>query len=261
MIVKRLPRFLLLGLILTVLGLPGLALASQPATSHTVPLTPTDVLSVTLSPSADNTLYEDPNGSLSNGAGAYFFAGRAGMTANGAIRRGLIRFDVASSLPPTATIVSATLYLTMSQTVAGPQSVELHRVTASWGEGGSAATGGEGSGAPAAAGDATWLHRFYSSTLWTKPGGDFAATASATTTVNGIGLYSWSAPGMVSDVRVWLDAPATNEGWLLLGNETTSSTAKRFDTKENPVPNARPLLVVTYLLLPHKTYLPIVSKQ
>ncbi len=260
MFVKRLPRFVLLGLIISVLGLPSLALASQLATPHTAPLTPTDVLSVTLSPSADNTLYEDPNGSLSNGAGAYFFAGRAGSLANGAIRRGLIRFDLASSLPPTATIVGATLYLTMSRTIAGPQPLALHRVTATWGQGSSAASGNEGSGALATAGDATWLHRFYSSTLWTMPGGDFVATASVTTTVDSDGPYSWSAPGMVSDVQMWLDAPATNDGWLLLGNETVLGTAKRFATKENSDANSRPLLVVTYLLLPNKIYLPLMSK-
>ena len=66
---------------------------------------------------------------------------------------------------------------------------------------------------------------------------------------------------MVSDVQTWVDASATNDGWLLLGNETTSSTAKRFDTKENLDPNARPLLVITYLLLPYKTYLPLIAKQ
>jgi hypothetical protein len=214
-----------------------------------------------LSPSADNTLYEDLNNPLSNGAGAYFFAGRAGAAVNGTIRRGLIRFDVASSMPPTATIIGATLYLTMSQTIAGPQPVELHRVMASWGEGSSAATGGEGGGAPAAAGDATWLYRFYSSTLWTTAGGDFVAAASATTTVSSVGPYTWSAPGMVADVQTWLDSPATDNGWLLLGNETTSITAKRFNAKENPDPNARPLLAVTYLLLPHKTYLPLIAKQ
>lgn len=260
MIVKRLPRFLLLGLILTVLGLPGLALASQTATSHTVPHVPTDVLTATLGSSADNTLYEDPNGSLSNGAGQYFFAGRTNQASN-SIRRGLIRFDVSSSLPPTATIVGATLQLAMSQTAAGPQPIELRRVTASWGEGSSnAITMGGGGGAPATPNDATWLHRFYSSTLWTTPGGDFVSTASATMTVGSDGAYSWSAPGMISDVQMWLDAPATNEGWLVLGNELTAGTTKRFDTKENSDPNARPSLVITYLLLPYKVYLPLVSK-
>ena len=260
MIVKRLPRLLLLGLIVVVLSLPGLALASPSITPHAVSSPSADVLTATLGSSADNTLYEDASGSLSNGAGAYFFAGKAGATAGEKIRRGLISFDVASSLPPTATIIGVTLYLTMSQTIAGPQTVGLHRATASWGEGTSAATGGEGGGAPATADDATWLHRFYSSTLWTTPGGDFVATASATTTVDGFGSYSWSAPGMIADVQTWLDAPTTNDGWLITGNETTASTAKRFDSKENPDPTARPLLVVTYLLLPHKTYLPLISK-
>jgi hypothetical protein len=260
MIVTRLSRLLFVGLIFSLLCVPGLALAAQPATPRAVPFVPADVLSATLSSIADNTLYEDPGGLLSNGAGAYFFVGRTNQSSN-SIRRGLIKFDVASGLPPTATIVGATLYLTMTQTIAGPQPVALHRVTASWGEGNSNAPGMGGSGAPASASDATWLHRFYSSTLWTTPGGDFIETASATTTIAGFGTYSWSAPGMVADVQMWLNAPATNNGWLLSGNETSSATAKRFATRENPDPNARPLLAITYLLLPYKTYLPLISKQ
>ncbi len=251
-------RLLILGFVLVLWSLPGLALASRNSTMPLATNAPT--LSVALGSSADNTLYEDPTGSLSNGAGAYFFAGRAGLTVNGAIRRGLIRFDVGSRIPASATIVSVTLYLTMSQTIAGPQPVELHRVTASWGEGASSATGGEGSGAPAATGDATWLYRFYTSTLWTTPGGDFVPTASATTTVGGVGLYTWSSPGMGADVQAWLSTPSTNDGWLLLGNEATSSTAKRFDTKENPDPAGRPVLLIMYTL-PYNVYLPLTSKQ
>ena len=79
--------------------------------------------------------------------------------------------------------------------------------------------------------------------------------------VDNPGRYSWSTPGMVSDVQMWLNAPAANDGWLLLGNETTLSTAKRFATRENPVSSARPLLVVTYLLPPYKVYLPLALKR
>jgi hypothetical protein len=260
MIVKRLPRFLLLGLFLTLLCLPGLALASQPAIPYTVARASADVFTATLSPKADNTLYEDPNGSLSNGHGVYLFAGRTNQLSN-SIRRGLIRFEVTSGLPLTATIVGVTLYLSTSRTMAGPQPVALQRATADWGEGTSDATGEEGSGAPASAGGATWLHRSYTSTLWTTPGGDFSATASATTTVAGEGAYSWSAPGMVADVQMWVNTPETNNGWLLSGNETSPMTAKRFATRENLGLNARPRLVVTYLLLPYKTYLPLASRQ
>src|SRR5437870_11970403 len=60
----------------------------------------TVLTTVTLSPIADNTLYE-PGGSLtgdlSNGAGQDFFVGQAGVRAG--IRRGVIKFDVAGSIP------------------------------------------------------------------------------------------------------------------------------------------------------------------
>jgi len=74
------------------------------------------------------------------------------------------------------------------------------RLLADWGEGTSNATGGlgEGGGGPATTNDATWVHRFYSTQLWNTPGGDFAAAASATTTVSDIGNYSWSGAGVTA---------------------------------------------------------------
>lgn len=201
---------------------------------------------VTLTPTKDNTLYESATGALSNGAGSYFFAGRTGQI-SGSIRRGLIAFDVAGSVPSGATILSVTLTLNMSKTPSGAQSVSLHRVLADWGEGTSVAGQGEGGGAPSTTGDATWIHRFYNTTLWTTAGGEFDATASATQTVSGLGGYTWgSTPAMVSDVQGWLNNPSTNYGWLVRGNESATRTAKRFDSRENPNPGARPQLTITY---------------
>ncbi len=250
-------RLLILGLVLILWGVPGLALASWSTTPPPATKAPTGLLSVTLSPSADNTLYEEPTGALSNGKGQYFFVGRTNQITD-SIRRGVIRFDLAGNIPASATIVGAMLYLTMSKTAAGDEPVELHRLTADWGEGNSSASGDEGRGATATPDSATWFHQFYSSIFWTAPGGDFAVTASATTTVSGIGPYAWNAPGMVSDVQSWLETPSTNDGWLLLGNETTPTTAKRFNTRENTL-DTRPVLVVTYTL-PHSVFLPIVLK-
>jgi hypothetical protein len=51
---------------------------------------------------------------------------------------------------------------------------------------------------------------------------------------------------MVGDVQSWLDNPITNFGWILIGEEETSRTAKRFDSKDNPTTNNRPVLRVTY---------------
>jgi hypothetical protein len=134
----------------------------------------------------------------------------------------------------------------MSRTVSGEQMLALHRVLADWGEGASAALGEEGMGAAAAPGDATWLHRFFDGTFWATPGGDFAATASATRSVGGIASYVWgSASPMVADVQGWLDSPQTNFGWIVIGNESTSPTSKRFDSRENGA-SVRPKLEIQF---------------
>ncbi len=204
----------------------------------------------TLGAAKDNTLYETAAGDYSNGIGPTLFAGRTGQFEN-SIRRGLIAFDIAGTIPRGATVNTATLTLHMSRTHSLGNTVSLHRLTSDWGEGSSnAGSGGLGSdggaGAPAATSDATWLYTFYNTAFWTTPGGDFSATASAAQSVAGVGFYNWSTPQLAADVQEWLDAPATNLGWLLLGNESVGGTAKRFDTRENPTPANRPLLTIGY---------------
>jgi len=198
---------------------------------------------VQLSASKDNTLYQQASGTLSNGAGSFFFAGNSGANE---IRRGLIAFDIASAVPAGATINSATLTLHMSQTTSGLQSVELHRASASWGEGTSDATGGEGGGAPSTTNDATWIHRMFNTVFWAAAGGDYAPAASATQGVLDTTFYSWTGSGVVTDVQSWLDTPANNFGWALTGNESIASTAKRFDSRQNAITTVRPVLTVNY---------------
>jgi hypothetical protein len=198
--------------------------------------------STTLEPSKDNTLYEDATGMRSNGEGARLFAGR---TTVGLIRRGLLAFDVAGRIPAGSRIDAVQLSLTMDRTIVGAQTVALHRLLADWGEAGSDADDEEGIGALAAPGDATWLHRFFAVERWSQAGGDFAATASATRTVVEDGAYTWSSDTMLMEVQSWLDTPATNFGWVLIGNEATSRTAKRFHTRESS-PALRPRLVVDF---------------
>lgn len=195
----------------------------------------------------DNTLYENAAGSLSNGVGSHFFAGHTSIITN-VVRRGLIMFDVAADIPAGSTIHSARLTLNMSMTSSGAQPVALHRVLADWGEGMSNALGGEGGGAPAAPGDATWQHTFFSKSFWATDGGDFDAASSASISIGGVvGFYSWgSTANMVADVQMWLDNPSANFGWLLRGNESTLMTTKRFDSKDNLLASVRPILEVCY---------------
>ena len=197
---------------------------------------------INIIPSKDNTLYEyDPaEGDHSNGAGFHFFAGENGM---GELRRGVLAFDIAGTIPAGSTITAVSLTMNMSMTPAGALTVELHKLLADWGEGTSHAPMGEGDGAPATSNDATWRHRFFDSLFWTMQGGDFSATVSASQSVGGVGQYTWSSAQMVADVQSWLDNPASNFGWLVLGDETAIGTAKRFDTRESASP---PMLTIEF---------------
>jgi FtsP/CotA-like multicopper oxidase with cupredoxin domain len=208
---------------------------------------PAAAVTVTLATSRDNTLYQSATGAESNGAGSYFFVGR---TDAAQLRRGVIAFDVAGSIPAGSTITSVMLTLNLSRTRDGtPRTVELRRLLADWGEGTSNADVQEGSGAPAATGDATWIHRFSNTVFWASSGGDFSGTLSATNLVGGTGNYTWSSalnPQMVADVQSWLDNPLGNFGWIVLGVEDVDQTARRFDTKENGTVGDRPALAITY---------------
>jgi hypothetical protein len=203
-------------------------------------------LAVNIPSMKDNTLFEDNQGTVSDGAGQHMFVG---TTAAGLARRAMIAFDIAGNIPAGSTIQSAVLTLNMSKTAGAPIDVDLLAAVQDWGEGTSVGPGEEGSGGPATPGDATWIHTFFDTALWTAPGGDFATAPSATVTVDQVGTYSWSDAGMVTDVQGWLDQPGTNFGWGLIATnfEHVALIAKRFDTKENADPAAQPLLSVTYV--------------
>lgn len=195
----------------------------------------------------DATLYEDATGSLANGAGEHFFAGRTSSGGGGKIRRGLIAFNVAAAVPAGCTISDATLKLTMTRTISGAATVSIHAVTADWGQGASNAAAQEGTGIAAAPNDATWTKRFFNTTSdWTAAGGDFNAISSATTSVDGLGLYTWTSATTLSNVQGWYANPAANFGWLVRGDETVIATAKRFSTTESPIAGNRPVLTVIY---------------
>ena len=196
-----------------------------------------------INPIKDNTLYQyDPaEGDVSNALGQHFFAGETGM---GELRRGVLAFDIAGNVPAGSTILGVTLSLNMSRTGSNtPRIVELHEMLADWGEGTSVAPGEEGDGAPATTNDATWRHRFFDTIFWTTQGGDFSGTISASQSVGPVGVYTWSSSQMRADVQSWLDDPASNFGWLVLGDESEIATAKRFDTRESASP---PVLTIIY---------------
>lgn len=220
---------------LTLLVCAGLALSLSGARAEIVNL-----------PAAkDNTLIEDVQGDVSNGAGPVMQVGR---TRQASLRRAVIAFDVAGGLPDVeVNINSVELRLNVfreSSNGAVPSLVSLHRIEADWGEGTSSTVGG--SGAPATTDDATWTHRLWPDSAWSSVGGDFAAEASAEVTIDGTGFYTWTGDGLKADLEAWIQNPETNFGWLLLGDETQNQTAKAIDTRESQTMENRPVLVIDF---------------
>lgn len=202
----------------------------------------------------DNTMYEESANS-SNGAGEYLFTGQTLGLNSGGIgknRRALLAFAIADSIPAGAVVDSVRLTVHISNSANDTLRVaSLHRVTSSWGEGASDAGAPGGAGIAAETNDATWVYRFFNTDSWTSPGGDFAAAPSAQTMFGDTNSFSaWASLQMTSDVQNWLNAPANNHGWLVIGDESGRQTAKRIDSSENATPANRPRLRVFYTVVP-----------
>ena len=205
---------------------------------------------VELSAAQDTTLYEDATGRLGNGAGQYLFVGRT-WDENGIdklLRRALIKFNF-DSVPPGSTINSASFSFTINQAppAATSATISLHTMTEDWGEGASNAPGPEGRGTIAQINDATWLHRFFDTELWNTAGGDFAAVAVASEPISSSpqSVTFATSPQLVAAVQAWIDNPATNHGWALLGDEVFPQNARRILSRENAGPG-NPLLSLDF---------------
>src|SRR5262249_26677290 len=111
-------------------------------------LAPAMAWSVDLTPSKDNTIFQNST-TLSAGGQLGIFVG-ANNSANPA-RRGLLQFDVAGGLPAGVTIVDASLTLTLEMTNnATARQISLYRLGTDWGEGTAGAGTLSGAGSPAA---------------------------------------------------------------------------------------------------------------
>ena len=219
----------------TLIGLVVLVCAGLPSTAD----------EVTINPTKDNTIFSE-NGDRSNGQGNSIFTGKTGGQLGTYLRRALIAFDVLAAVPEGSTIDSVSLSLRLQQQAgnANDRTVSLHRMIADWGEAGSA---GSGTGAAAQTDDATWTHRFFGSTQWASPGGEFISGASASSSVHGVGQFTqWTSATMVSDVQGWLDDPTSNFGWIVIGDESTSTTAMRFASRETTEGTQRPVLSISF---------------
>jgi hypothetical protein len=208
--------------------LPGISLLSQ-------------TVEVEVGASIDNTIFKDLV--LSNGIGEYFFAGN---TKDGVIKRALVMFDLAELVPEGVTVDSAILVLHPTKVKPGSTSINVHRLTTEWGEGTSKAEDGDGKGAIATANDATWEYAKFNTHPWIKTGGDYALDASATSTVSAGNDAEFSSILITANVNFWLANPSNNYGWILIGDELSTSTSAKFGSRDNIDPLLWPILKLYY---------------
>jgi hypothetical protein len=211
------------------------------------------VASVTAS--KDNVIYYN-NGTTtkSNGVGASLVAGNTNTT--NYYRRSLIKFTM-PALCNGATIDSVTVRLYAVKVAQGDtahRSFSLYRLTSDWGEGSSDAADTTGKGAPATTGDATWSYKFYSSSLWTTPGGDYSSTLSATTgslpytsfVTKYVYFRSSAYAQLKTDVQNWLSGSVANYGWILKGIEGSLKKSAEFRSTDYTVDSLKPTLFIYY---------------
>ncbi len=200
---------------------------------------------VVLTATRDNSIFDNGN---SNGAGDAIFSGRTGNFGAQTVQRGLVAFSVADGVPAGSRVVHASvgLSLIMTSAMSIPSSHALHRLIPDWGEGSSIAIGG--TGALPTPGDATWTNTFFPDQLWAVPGGDFSATASSSQIVGVLlGDYTWgTTPQLVADVQAMLDDPASDFGWILVGDEVTPHSAKKFGSKDGVNASFYPTLTIEF---------------
>ena len=167
----------------------------------------------------DNTVAEDFPDNSSGTCDSIF----AGNTDNGFARRALIRFDVGAQIPPGSIINSVTLTLTVTRGGNNADStMTLHPITAAWVEGieGCGVRGG-GQGEPSTGG-VTWN---------SQPG--FGVSSGSAPIVEANDAVWNSTAAMVADVQGWIDNPGSNNGWMVIGDEaSTTKNARRFDSSE-----------------------------
>ncbi len=229
---------------------------------------------ISVYPSADTTLMENyPSNNF--GGGTYVNSGSIQNTSTNLPppylyprNRGLLKFDLASQLPPGSKIVNVNVVIEVTLISNDPHNTgaqfELHRVLRPWGEGNKVTYvnpprfSTNGIGAPATVGEATWLDRFaFTTNTWAMPGGapgiDYATNTTAIGYLYGpvfspYYFYSVQNTNLLPEVQSWLENPQTNFGWMLTVNpETDEWTARRFGSRESTAP---PRLDIDFIAAP-----------
>jgi hypothetical protein len=145
----------------------------------------------------------------------------------GQASRAVVQFDLSSF--PNIGVKQADLGITITSVGSKTGSYEVHRVTNLWQESA-----------------VTWTNRV-TGTAWTTVGGDFNATSTAATTINGNSAvpatYTW---GITADVQSWYGG-AQNFGHVILENPLAGNDINGILFNSREAAASTPTLALTYL--------------
>lgn len=159
--------------------------------------------------------------------------------------KGILQFDL-SSIPANSVISAATVTIRCSsESITTDFTVSLHRGLVVWYE------GIQNGAAPGASEDgSTWNHRNANgSVAWSggaggASGSDYAASATDTKTITGTNVNF--AYNVLADVRLMINGDAVNNGWWLIGQQTTNSSNKGFYSSDAGNASDKPQISITY---------------
>eukprot|EP00043_Microstomoeca_roanoka_P004193 m.48097 g.48097 ORF g.48097 m.48097 type:complete len:284 (-) comp12379_c0_seq1:115-966(-) len=199
---------------------------------------------VTVFASMDTTICASDNGDqLANALGDGIYVGQTGQQL---ARRGLIHFNL-SEITSGSMISSVRIELYDRNFAQDEEfAISVHRVLQPWQEGTSTFPGGKC--AKAGGNDASWKYsNVATNTTWRTVGGNYTVEKSALTSVGSSeSYYIWQDERLVRDVQAWIDDPASNYGWILIGDEETVRSVKSFVSRQNMDTTAHPRIVIEY---------------
>jgi len=206
----------------------------------------------------DNTVYSESDSSY--GAGLCLQVGRPTQStaSKPQIRRALIQFDL-TSIPAGSHIVSARLNLFRFDPGGPGIHLRVFRLSQEWGEGNSGASElctarPKQNGRTPTENSSTWNYRFFGAkAAWeteaghTLHGGSFRSAFSDSENVYPDEQYvGLASSGITNDAADWVRDPASNHGWILLGDEENSGTGMRFASRQDTLPSHPPSLTVFF---------------
>jgi YD repeat-containing protein len=180
----------------------------------------------------DCFIASEPSYENSSLCGWYFYLGYHPEGSAHSIGRALLRFELGSSIPEDATVVSANLNMTDSYTATSAQTIEVDGLEKT------------------PTNSATW-NKYDGTNSWTHKGGDFETSSPSKLVVSPTGpghVFSW---GIAPLVQRWVEEPASNHGLIVKAENEAAGSGESSWVSDSG--EAHPYIEVIYspgILLP-----------